>query len=123
MTEVEPTRASVGADGEDFAVTFLTRQGMQLLDRNWRCSEGEIDLVMRDGDVVVVCEVKTRRSRAFGDPVHAITRAKLARLRRLAGRWLAEHRVDAPGVRLDFVGLVRDADGLYEVDFRPGVGQ
>ena len=123
MTEVEPTRASVGADGEDFAVTFLTRQGMQLLDRNWRCSEGEIDLVMRDGDVVVVCEVKTRRSRAFGDPVHAITRAKLARLRRLAGRWLAAHRVDARGVRLDFVGLVRDADGLYEVDFRPGVGQ
>ena len=123
MTEVEPTRASVGADGEDFAVTFLTRQGMQLLDRNWRCSEGEIDLVMRDGDVVVVFEVKTRRSRAFGDPVHAITRAKLARLRRLAGRWLAEHRVDARGVRLDFVGLVRDADGLYEVDFRPGVGQ
>ena len=123
MTEVEPTRASVGADGEDFAVTFLTRQGMQLLDRNWRCSEGEIDLVMRDGDVVVVCEVKTWRSRAFGDPVHAITRAKLARLRRLAGRWLAEHRVDARGVRLDFVGLVRDADGLYEVDFRPGVGQ
>ena len=123
MTEVEPTRASVGADGEDFAVTFLTRQGMQLLDRNWRCSEGEIDLVMRDGDVVVVCEVKTRRSRSFGDPVHAITRAKLARLRRLAGRWLAEHRVDARGVRLDFVGLVRDADGLYEVDFRPGVGQ
>ena len=104
--------------GEDFAVTFLTRQGMQLLDRNWRCSEGEIDLVMRDGDVVVVCEVKTRRSRAFGDPVHAITRAKLARLRRLAGRWLAEHRVDAARVEVEgpAVGIVRRAGDPHRDD-------
>ena len=122
-TSEQPTRARIGAEGEAFAERYLTDRGMRVLDRNWRCSSGEIDLVLLDGDVVVVCEVKTRRSRAFGDPVHAITRAKLARLRRLAGRWLAEHRVDARGVRLDFVGLVRDADGLYEVDFRPGVGQ
>lgn len=121
MTDEEPTRATVGREGEDFAVRFLTQQGMELLDRNWRCREGEIDLVLRDGDVIVVCEVKTRRSRAFGDPVEAITRAKHGRLRRLAGAWLAEHPVDARSVRLDAVCLLQDPDGLYHVDHREGV--
>ena len=105
MTEVEPTRASVGADGEDFAVTFLTRQGMQLLDRNWRCPHGEIDVVARDGDVLVVCEVKTRRSLTHGDPVEAVTAAKVARLRRLAHAWRAEHPVRARGMRIEADGV------------------
>lgn len=118
----EPTRASVGAQGEEFAERFLTGQGMQVLDRNWRCSTGEIDLVLRDGDVVVVCEVKTRRTRAFGEPIEAITRAKLGRLRRLAGRWLAEHEVSARGVRIDVVALHLDTRGTYAVEHTPGVG-
>lgn len=122
MTEVEPTRARVGAEGEDFAVRFLTKQGMRLLDRNWRCREGEIDLVLRDGDVIVICEVKTRRSLAFGHPVEAVTRAKLARLRRLAGRWLAEHRVDSSGVRLDVVALHLLPDETYQVQHVRGDG-
>lgn len=121
-TSEEPTRARVGAEGEAFAEDFLARSGMQVLDRNWRCSQGEIDLVLRDGDVVVVCEVKTRRSKAFGEPVEAITRAKLARLRRLAGRWLSEHDVRAAGVRLDVVALHRDHAGTYAVTHLPGVG-
>ena len=95
---------------------------MVLLDRNWRCREGEIDLVLADGDEIVVCEVKTRRSTRFGTPVEAITRAKKARLRRLAGCWLAEHRGPCSGVRIDVVGLLRHPDGTYEVDHRPGVG-
>lgn len=123
MTEEVPTRMVLGAIGEDVAERYLTRRGMVLLDRNWRCREGEIDLVLRDGDVVVVCEVKTRRSRTFGDPLESITRSKLARLRRLAGCWLAEHETGARGVRLDVVGLFRHPDGTYRVDHRPGVGQ
>ncbi|MDN5718145.1 MAG: YraN family protein [Janibacter sp.] len=114
-TDAQPTRASVGADGEAFAEGHLTRAGMQVLDRNWRCSAGEIDLVLRDGDTIVVCEVKTRRSRTFGEPIEAITRAKLGRLRRLAGRWLAEHEVSARGVRIDIVALHRDPEGNYAV--------
>ena len=124
MTEEAPARVVLGAAGEDVAERFLTRRGMVLLDRNWRCREGEIDIVMRDGDVVVVCEVKTRRSTSFGVPVEAVTRAKLARLRRLAGCWLREHpAVGARGVRLDVVGLLRGPDGTFAVDHRPGVGQ
>jgi putative endonuclease len=114
-TDAEPTRASVGADGEAFAERHLTRAGMTVLDRNWRCSTGEIDLVLRDGETIVVCEVKTRRSRTFGEPIEAITRAKLGRLRRLAGRWLAEHEVSSRGVRIDIVALHRDHEGNYSV--------
>ncbi|WP_435203479.1 YraN family protein [Janibacter sp. GS2] len=123
MTEEAPARAAVGAAGEELAQRYLTHRGMVLLDRNWRCREGEIDLVLRDGDWIVVCEVKTRRSSSFGDPLEAITRAKLARLRRLAGCWLAEHPMGVRGVRLDVVGLLRHPDGSYRVDHRSGVGQ
>ncbi|WP_114203493.1 YraN family protein [Janibacter anophelis] len=121
--EQEPTRAGVGAEGEAFAEQYLVARGMQVLARNWRCSTGEIDLVLRDGDEIVVCEVKTRRSRAFGEPIEAITRAKLRRLRRLAGRWLAEHEVSARGVRIDVVALHRDHTDTYSVEHVPGVGQ
>lgn len=121
-SEQEPTRATVGADGEAFAEQYLVDRGMQVLDRNWRCSAGEIDLVLRDGDEIVVCEVKTRRSKAFGEPIEAITRAKLGRLRRLAGRWLAAHEVNARGVRLDIVALHRDREGNYAVNHVPGAG-
>ena len=79
--------------------------------------------MLLDGDVVVVCEVKTRRSKAFGEPIEAITRAKLARLRRLAGRWLAEHAVSCGGVRLDVVALHLDpATETYQVRHVAGAG-
>lgn len=123
MTEERPARAVLGATGEALAERFLTRLGMSVLDRNWRCREGEIDLVLRDGDEIVVCEVKTRRSTSFGQPIEAITRAKLGRLRRLAGCWLAEHEVNGRGVRLDVVGLLGHRDGSYRVTHLRGVGQ
>jgi putative endonuclease len=63
-----------------------------VLDRNWRCQEGELDLVVRRGPTLVFCEVKTRTSRAFGEPFEAVTRAKQLRIRRLAGRWLRDRR-------------------------------
>lgn len=122
-TSEQPTRARIGAEGEAFAERYLTGRGMRVLDRNWRCSSGEIDLVLLDGDIVVVCEVKTRRSKAFGEPIEAITRAKLARLRRLAGRWLAEHAVSCGGVRLDVVALHLDpATETYQVRHVAGAG-
>ena len=81
-------RLALGAYGERLAARHLVEQGMVVLDRNWRCSAGEIDLVLRDADVLVVCEVKTRSSSVCGSPHEAITPAKLDRLRRLADRWI-----------------------------------
>lgn len=103
MTEY---RRRLGARGEDLAARWYVASGYQLLDRNWRCTEGEIDLVCRMGDTVVVCEVKTRRSSAFGSPAEAVTGAKRARLRRLAARWLREHDVRCAYVRFDVAAVV-----------------
>ena len=82
--------------GEDLAARYLRDQGMEVLDRNWRCEHGEVDVVARDGDCVVICEVKTRRRPGFGEPFEAVTFAKAMRLRRLAGLYLDAHR---PGRR------------------------
>src|SRR5205085_1544696 len=84
--------------------------GLRVLDRNWRCREGELDIVARDGDALVFCEVKTRRGTGFGHPVEAVTPTKQRRLRTLAQRWLAAHDEHAPDLRFDVVGiLVRPA--------------
>ena len=84
-------RRSLGAAGEVLAADRYVERGYQVLDRNWRCREGELDLVLAGPGVVVFCEVKTRRSDAFGAPVEAITPAKQRTLRTLALRWLADH--------------------------------
>ena len=85
-------RKALGRYGEDLAARRLREAGMTVLERNWRCAEGEIDIVARDGDALVVCEVKTRARGAgtFEHPMAAVTPAKAARLRRLAARWLTE---------------------------------
>ena len=112
----------LGAWGETVAARHLCRQGMVLLDRNWRCDAGEIDLVLRDGRVLVVCEVKTRRTEAFGPPVAAVDQAKVARLRRLAARWLHAHRAQPDDVRIDVVGVLAPHDGEVQVEHVAGVG-
>ena len=115
-------RNATGGYGEDLAARHLVGQGMVVLDRNWRCPEGELDLVLRDGPVVVVCEVKTRRDAAFGSPLEAVTSAKLARLRRLAARWLREHDVLASEVRIDLVGVDLSLPADRRLDHVRGVG-
>jgi len=114
--------ASLGAYGEAFVARHLTGQGMVLLDKNWRCDLGEIDLVLRDGPVLVVCEVKTRSSLAFGAPLEGVTARKAARLRRLAARWLADHAVRPDEVRIDLVGLLLPASGSAQLEHVRGVG-
>ena len=115
-------RDALGRYGEKVAARFLTERGMVLLDDRWRCDEGELDLVLRDGDVLVFCEVKTRRSVAFGAPLEAVSATKAARLRRLAARWLAAHDVHAPEVRIDLVGVLQDGHGAANVEHVAGVG-
>jgi putative endonuclease len=117
----QATRA-LGAYGEDYAARVLTRQGMVVLDRNWRCDAGEIDLVLRDGRVLVVCEVKTRTSLAYGGPLEVVDEAKAARLRRLAARWVEGHAVRPQEIRIDLVGVIVPRRGAPTAEHVRGVG-
>jgi putative endonuclease len=118
--------ARIGRIGEGLAVRHLEGLGYVVLDRNWRCAEGavrgEIDVVARDGDVLVFCEVKTRRRVAAGVPVEAVDGRKLGRLRRLGAAWLAAHgwRGD---VRFDVVAVSwPSVGGSAQVVHLEGVG-
>jgi putative endonuclease len=101
-----PPPSDLGARGERIAAAFLTDAGLRVLDRNWRCREGELDIVAREGDALVFCEVKTRRGLGYGHPVEAVTPRKQRRLRLLAQRWLAAHDQHAPELRFDVVGVL-----------------
>ncbi|XVX19182.1 YraN family protein [Actinomycetota bacterium] len=114
-------RRELGAFGEDLAARFYRDRGAIVLDRNWRCRDGELDLVVLDGATLVVCEVKTRRNTAFGDPVEAVTWRKAARLRRLAAAWLSEHEQGVDDVRIDVVGVLVPRDGRVLVRHIAGV--
>lgn len=114
--------STLGSYGERVAAQRLVEQGMVVVDRNWRCELGEVDLVLRDGDVLVFCEVKTRSSAAYGHPLEAVTPAKGERLRRLAVRWVEEHGVDPPDIRVDLVGVLLAQRGAAEVEHVQGVG-
>lgn len=116
-------RTALGRYGEDVAARHLVAQGLVLLERNWRCEAGELDLVLREGDDLVVAEVKTRSSDAFGTPHEAVSEAKLARLRRLGAAWLAAHPAAHPrGVRLDLVAVHLRRRGAAEVEHVRGIG-
>ena len=105
----------LGARGERIAVAFLHDAGLRVLDRNWRCRDGELDVVARDGDALVFCEVKTRTGVGFGHPAEAVTSAKRRRLRLLARSWLAAHDHHAPDLRFDVVGVHVPAAGPVRV--------
>lgn len=106
---------AVGRYGERVAERFLVESGLVILERNWRCALGEIDIVARDGDCLVVCEVKTRTSTAFGHSLEALSRPKAARLRRLALAWVEARGVRPAGIRIDLVAVMRSAQGAAEV--------
>jgi putative endonuclease len=103
----------VGRYGEDVAARHLSECGSVVLARNWRSRRGEIDILARDGDVLVVCEVKTRRGEGFGTPLDAVTPAKAGRLRLLAAEWLAGQREQGPfsEIRFDVIGVLRPPSG------------
>ncbi|MDO4783542.1 MAG: YraN family protein [Propionibacteriaceae bacterium] len=106
-TQERRAHRTLGARGEDLAVDHLLSQGWVVIERNWRCRTGEIDIVAADPEgTVVFVEVKCRAGTGYGDPLEAITYAKARRLRQLAGLWLAEHGEGAPQVRLDAIGVI-----------------
>lgn len=114
-------RRGLGRYGEDLAARFLEERGMRVLERNWRCEHGEVDLVALDGRCLVICEVKTRRGTGFGDPVEAVTVAKALRLRRLAAVYARSHP-GAERVRIDVVGVLCRPGEAPRVRHVVGVG-
>ena len=105
-------RQALGAQGEAQAARWYEDHGYQVVARNWRCREGEIDLIVRQRRTIVFCEVKTRTSDAFGLPAEAVTRAKRERLRHLAAKWLEESPVRPVGIRFDVAAIL---DGQLEI--------
>lgn len=99
-------RLELGRRGEDLAATHLRNLGLVVLSRNWRCREGELDLVATDGKTLVVCEVKTRSGVRMGVPAEALTPEKIGRIRTLAGLWLREFRVGWCPIRFDVIAIL-----------------
>jgi putative endonuclease len=109
---VTSTRREVGVAGEDAAAAWYEANGYEVLARNWRCREGELDLIVRRNRIIVFCEVKARTTDAFGAPVEAVTRTKRQRLRVLAARWLDDSPVRPREIRFDVVSVL---GGVVEV--------
>ena len=112
----------LGRLGEQLAAEFLEQAGLRILDRNWRCPEGEIDIVAVEGRVLVIGEVKTRSGIRYGTPLEAISAAKRARLRRLATRWVTAHGLFYDEIRVDVVGVLRAGRDTCTVEHTRGVG-
>lgn len=116
------TRTQLGALGEQLAVEHLRGLGLQILDRNWRCRYGELDVIAADAGTVVFVEVKTRTGDGFGGLAEAVTAEKVRRLRRLASLWLAEQQTRWAAIRIDVVGVRVGRRRTPEISHLTGVG-
>ena len=100
-------RRALGAAGERAVADWYVDAGYEIVDRNWRCREGELDLVVARSGEIVFCEVKTRRGVAYGSPAEAVTATKQQRIRVLAMRWLADHpERRTRGLRFDVASVL-----------------
>jgi putative endonuclease len=115
-------RQALGQQGEQLAAEFLEECGLRILDRNWRCPEGEIDIVAIDQGVLAICEVKTRSDTRYGTPLEAVSTRKRNRLRRLALRWIAAYGVTFDEIRIDVVTVLRVGPGDFAISHVTGVG-
>jgi putative endonuclease len=113
---------ALGQRGEQLAAEYLQQAGYRILGRNWRCREGEIDIVAADRRVLVACEVKTRSGTRYGTPLEAVTRKKRSRLRRLAVKWVLANGVLFDEVRVDVVEVLKDSRGGFTIEHIRGVG-
>lgn len=105
----------LGRYGEDRAAAHLSNLGYEIIDRNWQCRSGEIDLIARDQDQIVFVEVKTRNGNGFGHPFEAITDAKLAKLRKSVAEWCRSKKLSGVMVRLDAISVMVSG-GLVQIE-------
>ena len=119
MPRPEPIHPNLarGRWGEDLAAAWYAAHGYRAVARNWRCRAGELDLVVRRGKLLVVAEVKSRRSDAYGPPASAVTPVKQQRIRRLAAEWLRANDVHGVEVRFDVVAVTGTELQVYEGAF------
>lgn len=115
MNVVGGGHLDLGRRGEAVAGRYLCDSGMVVLSRNWRCRDGELDLVAVDGRCLVVCEVKTRSGTAFGHPAEAVTPAKARRIRGLAAAWRSAHDIGGCATRFDIVSVLWPPGGRPRV--------
>jgi putative endonuclease len=114
---VTHARRALGASGEEAVARWYHQRGYEVVARNWRCAEGELDLILRRGRTIVFCEVKTRTSTAFGVPAEAVTASKQRRLRGLGMRWLRESGVRAAEIRFDVASVLAGTVEVLESAF------
>ena len=114
--------AELGKIGEKATENYLLAKGYQILDRNWRIKEGEIDLVALSSEqVIVFVEVKTRSNNNYGEPLEAINPQKLRRMQRLALAWLATNQKLGANYRIDVSGVLLGRSGELSIDYRTGI--
>ncbi|MEI8057824.1 MAG: YraN family protein [Actinomycetes bacterium] len=115
------SQQALGRYGESVAARHLVDDGFVVLERNWRCHDGEIDIVAQDGDVLVICEVKTRSNLNHGSPFEAITQRKLHRLERLGFAWIRVRGMRPKSMRIDIVSIVRPSHGRTIIEHVRGL--
>jgi putative endonuclease len=124
MTTLTLTRAQLGALGEQAAVDHLTTLGLRILNRNWRCRYGELDVIAADPATrtAVFVEVKTRTGEGFGGLAQAVSGRKVRRLRRLAALWLASQEQRWAAIRIDVIGVRFGRRRAAEIYHMQGIG-
>lgn len=105
------SNSELGARGEALAALHLIDSGLEVVDRNWRSKYGELDIVARDGDVLVFVEVKTRSGTGYGTPAESVTYTKQQRIRRLALAWLDDRGSPWVRVRFDVIAILLTREG------------
>lgn len=122
---VTDERRQTGRQGEDLAAEHLCADGMTIVERNWRCRHGEVDIVAAEGEgpsaTLVFCEVKCRRGLGYGGPLEAITWAKTRKLRQLAAEWLATREAGRRAVRIDAIGVLWLPGRAPQIDHVRGI--
>jgi len=113
---LKATSKQSGNEGEELASRHLQRMGFQIIEMNFRFGHGEIDIIARDGDVLVFCEVKTRKTDEYGDPAYAITPRKQQQIRKIAQGYLYEHEIKEHLCRFDVV-TIQFKNGAAQVEY------
>lgn len=122
QVEASDPRRRFGDSGEDLAAVFLMARGFKILQRNWSCRLGEIDLIVSKGETVHFVEVKTRRSRSFGNPEDSITRKKLLHLRRTVDVYFAQAKVMPREYQMDALAITAIPGERPEYHFIENIG-